>query len=99
MDGQLTLFKDSDADTSEGGIPHGRRTKKGTSDGEQDAGRVRPVFVEGDRIRSIREPEKTGTVIMVSLVTCLLRVIWDGEPAPDFIERDKAEHITEEEGK
>ena len=94
MDGQLTLFKDPD--TSEVLNRPERRIKRGTSEGEQAEEGARPVFTEGDRIRSIREPEKTGTVIMVSLVTCLLRVVWDGDPEPDFIERDKAEHIRPE---
>ena len=86
MEEQLTLFKDPD--TSEALNRPERRAKRGTSDGEQAEERARPVFTEGDRIRSIREPEKTGTVIMVSLVTCLLRVAWDGDPEPDFIERE-----------
>ena len=86
MEGQLTLFKDPD--TSEALNRPERRAKRGTSDGEQAEERARPVFTEGDRIRSIREPEKTGTVIMVSLVTCLLRVAWDGDLEPDFIERE-----------
>lgn len=86
MEEQLTLFKDPD--TSEALNRPERRAKRGTSDGEQAEERARSVFTEGDRIRSIREPEKTGTVIMVSLVTCLLRVAWDGDPEPDFIERE-----------
>ena len=92
MEGQMTLFK-GHTDT-----PHPKareRPEKKPTDGDRTEERTRRPFIEGDRIRSIRVPEKTGTVIMVSLVTDLLRVLWDGDPEPDFIERGKAEHIEE----
>lgn len=88
MDGQLSFF--------EGGASSSTKARARPSEaGEQVT--VKPVFTEGDRIRSIKDSAKEGTVIMVSLVTCLLRVLWDGDPEPDFIERDKAEHIREDE--
>jgi hypothetical protein len=85
MDGQLSFF-------GNGASSSPKARERPSEAGEQDT--VKPVFTEGDRIRSIKDPAKEGTVIMVSLVTCLLRVLWDGDPEPDFIERDKAEHIS-----